>query len=79
MMKMPFDGRKEKEGNGLISCDAVTQITLLEFVLESVHFIELTIMLVSISCLFYGFQAAARMITGFWSQSDGQNLPSPPH
>jgi hypothetical protein len=40
MMKRPFAGRRESEGDGLISCDALTQTTHLEFVLESVHFIE---------------------------------------
>jgi hypothetical protein len=40
MMKMPFDGRKENEGDGWISCNAITQITHLEFIIESVHFLE---------------------------------------
>jgi hypothetical protein len=40
MMKMPFDGRKEKEGDGLISCNAITQTTHLEFIIEFGHFLE---------------------------------------
>jgi hypothetical protein len=40
MMKRPFAGRKETEGDVLISCGAITQTTHLEFIIESVHFLE---------------------------------------